>query len=687
MSPIRKIALYTSFLLSFSAQLPTFELHATAKMTIDDFKENKLEEKFPMYFKGFNRTDLSFVMRDIVSDEAFKSNSLVAAKLEELQKELMSVGNVKTEKLQEELTKMIEDKSKHTPFAYVITAARALMLISDKTEEEEQFFKTAGFSTPYTYINFANESDDNIWQALVNWRNTNRTNRDFDFTHQIFPSYNDPDRKQDALLAKRKQVGSVFFMNSFGKNEDLFGFLYLAWMYSKGIHPVPLTLNQSTDKIHGIKMSPWGKFCHDLAHHEIDPGENTIENFANHILNHYLSELRKNFKSFSQSDKEKYSISSLIEPVTEFAITVHEAYSEAITAILEESIKDVDTTSEGAKLSDEFKAFSAGAFVYTHENATDLSRTIATSSLTEIITSAIRPVKELVDKENQADKEKKSSSSEEKTSVLSEEINPTPLEVKSSDSSEEINPTPSEEKISVLSEEINPIPLEVKSSDSSNQGSLVSSTGELAPIETLIPTSSITGESTLTDQEIVAIVQERPLSEFRGSYIYAQGKINADEIASTSVKRNKFHIQAEFDMLDGAKHAYRIITQYSNRLNLSHDRQFLVPAKAVLLRDYNYTIPSVPSEPKIEDDATQFDSKILECRKELNLGRSHLLSYFVKTATTLSEKSESETLSISDQYALNYSRALRKLAKALPPFAEEAQAFIATALQPVNPKV
>lgn len=641
MSPIHKISLYTSFLLSFSAQLPSFELHATAKMTVDDFKERQLEEKFPMYFKGFNRTDMSHVIRDHAKDELFKPNPSIPGKLEALLGELKLAANPKTEKLQEELAKMIEDKSKHSIFAYVVTTARALMLISDKTEEEEQFFKTAGFSLPYTLINIADEADENIWQALVNWSNAERTNRDFDFHSSTLQYYSDPEKKKETLLAKRKQVSRTFFMDAYGKNEDVFGFLYLAWMYSKGTHPVPLTFQASTTKTHGIKMSPWGKFCHDLAHHEIDPAENIIENFSNHILNHYLSELRKNFKSFSQPEKEKYSISNLIEPVTEFAITVHEAYSEALTAIIEESIKGIETSAstnsggEKPELSDEFKAFSAGAFVYTHENPTDLSRTLATSNLREIVASAIRPIAKLVELEKQE--------STDKTTVTSAGNEPTSLETKT----------------------------------------LSATTPELPPIEELIVTSSITGESSLDDKEIVSIIQERPLAEFRGHYHYGS-KLDKDEIASTSVKRNKFHIQVEFDMLDGTKIAYRINTQLTNRLNLAHDRQFLLPAKAILSKDFNYTIPTVPAEPQIEDDASQYDLAVLNCRKELNIGRNHLLSHFLKTATELSDKSSGETLSISDQYSVKYSHALRKLEYAFPSFTGGVQAFISAALKPAE---
>lgn len=636
MLSVRKIALYTSFLLSFSAQLPSSGLQATAKMTIEDFKERKLEEKFPMYFKGFNRTDMSFTISDRATDELFKSNPSVAGKLEGLLRELKSAANPRTEKLHEDLTKMIGDKSKHTTFAYVVMAARSLMLISDKTEDEEQFFKTAGFSLPYTLINVADASNETIWQTLVNWRNSESVNRNFDFSRDTSRIFYDPEKKQETLLAKRKQVGKTFFMDSCGKNEDVFGFLYLAWMYSKGIHPVPVTFQQSTHEIHGIKMSPWGKFCHDLAHHEIDPAENTIENFANHILNHYLVELRKNFKSLTPSEKEKYAISSLIEPVTAFAITVHEAYSEALTAIIEESVKGVtvstqpDATGEGVQLSDEFKAFSAGAFVYTHENPTDLSRNLATSSLREIIASSISPVLKLVEDEKKAGSD---------------------------------NPT-------VLSEDGTP-------------GSSI--TPVLSPIEQLIPTSSITGESPLSDPEIISIVQERPIAEFRGDFLYGD-KINKDEIARAIVKRNKFHIQVEFDMLDGSKVAYRIISQLSNRLNLAHDRQFLQPAKALLAKDFDYTIPTVPAAPKTEDEATQYDSANSACRKDLNLGRSHLLSHFLKAATELSEKSDGEALSISDHYAVKYSAALRKLEYAFPSFIGGVQTFISAALNPVETK-
>lgn len=624
MNSIRKIAIYTSFLLSFSAQLPSFELQATAKMTVQDFQDLELEKKFPMNFRGFSRTDLAIF--DVIKkeDDILKTHPSITAGLKNMLEALKGTEHPRAQTVRDELAKIVDDESKHNVFYYVSSVVRALIMLSEKTDDEEQFFKAAGFSQPYSLINALQVSESEIWGALN--RMSRGVDEQFDFSTQRTRLYYDYADKQTDQLDARAQRKRPVLVPAFGEKEDLFGFFYLAWLYSKGIHPIPVTFKQGEGELHGIKMSPWGKACHDLAHHQGDADDNTIEKLSDHILNHYVTKLKEHAKKLSPDEKKKYATSKVLAPVTEFAVAVHEAYKSALTAVLEKSLTEMGVGKETTKLPDNFKAFSVSAFVRLHETPIELSRSLATSSFSEILTNSVKPIIEYIDEEQKPSQEQSSDQA-------------------ASDTGASIEVVPS--------------------------------------IKKLIPTSIITGETSLTDEEIINIVQERPSSEFRGDYIeyIPSMKINKEQIASVEVTRNKFYIQVTFDMLNGASHAYRMTTEYADRLNLHHDREFLIPAKAILTSQYSYTIPTVPVEVDFADNASGFEAAVTECRKSLNLGRKHLLDYFVKTARELSEKTKDEQLSIADQFALKYSHALRKLQDVLPSFVETPQQFIAEAIE------
>jgi len=380
--------------------------------------------------------------------------------------------------------------------------------------------------------------------------------------------------------------------------------------YYKGMHPVPVTLSTDGSELHGIAMSPWGKFCHDLAHSEIDPANHSVEQFANHILNLYTRKLRETFKDLTTEERAQFSVKAMIPPVTQFALDVHSAYRQSLIDILESSLLYFNVTSDSKKLPPEFEAFSVAAFLDAHEEASDMSRRYVTPDLVELLKS-----------------------SRSKTAL---EIIPQKDEGIPSSSSGE-----SEERV------------------------IVENTRDL-----LFATSFTTGETQLSDEEIFEIAKKLPLSAYLLHYyqLINDQPINSDEIAEYLVNRNKFYTEISIDMLDGTNYLFRQATNYSRTLNLNHDRQMLRPAAAVLAEKYGYKIPVVPN-PLDED----YEEKVAACDKALREGMKYLHDIFALTASEISLQDTESDMTIADRFSVNYTKALRKLAKSMPRFVIDAE--------------
>ncbi len=572
----------------------------------------ELEKRYPTYFRGFSKTDMDLIDFYRSGEKILEPNTALVSKFEKLKEQLDGIDNPALTDLKKELAQFIGDEKKHTLLHYIFSVAQAAIFTSDKSDIENQFFRLAGFSMPYSLINIAKPEGD-LWRALLSWKRKHDDRGDF--THRTYCQFSDRvDQISDSL--RKGLFNSVpYFLLCTESKEDFFGFFYLAWTYSQGIHPVPVTLKPGDERVHGIPMTPWGKLCHDLAHSKIDTGDHSVEQFVNNILNFYLTKLKDNLKTLSIEQKKQYGVKNMIPYVTEFALSVYNAYRESTLAILERSLK-VMKVGEEEKLPELFKAFAAGAFLQSHETPVDLSARFATSSLPEILRSSVQPILSLLDeslKKDEGIEEKKS------TSVVKAD---------------------------------------------------------------LLSTSFTTGETPLSDEEIFEIIKKRPIREYNLDWypFDASSPIKEEEISEYSVKRNQFYIEVTIHMMDGQDYVYRAETNYSRRLNLDHDRQFLLPAKSILKDRYKYSIPKVPSEEAFAGNPESFESAVGECRAVLDLGRRHLLDFFLKTAIDLSQEESEDKATIADRYAIRYSRAISKLQKTMPPFIENIQSFLSEAM-------
>ena len=143
-------------------------------------------------------------------------------------------------------------------------------------------------------------------------------------------------------------------------------------------------------------------------------------------------------------------------------------------------------------------------------------------------------------------------------------------------------------------------------------------------------------------------------------------------------------------MIDGYVHTYREETNYSKTLNIEHDRQLLLPARSILKDKYDYDIPKnikhmsssfINSEVnESQEDVKIYESALQKCRKELDLGRFHLLNYFLEKSKELSEDTSEDEITISDRFSIKYSRSLNKLQKELFPFIENIQSFLSESI-------
>ncbi len=609
---ISALKLSASFAVLMAAATPdamaSLEVFSIEDTTPSSSVSSDLELTFPRHFRGLNGIDRPDVLRnrDINDLKSLMGyDPAIPEKLVELTEVLTQTSNPVFEKLITDIKKATKDKEQQTVLHCILFLGRAALAASTKTEEERHFFKFAGFSNPYKLIDLIDPTTS-FWSALQHLGDEGTRG---DFEHITGKNFSDPTDAMDKLLEKSPFYSRPFLMLMTQPKEDIFGFFTLALTYYKGKHPVPVTLSTDGSKLHGIAMSPWGKFCHDLAHSEVDPANHSVEQFANHILNLYTRKLRETFKDLTTEERAQFSVKAMIPPVTQFALDVHSAYRQSLVDILESSLLYFNVRSDLKKLPPEFEAFSVAAFLDAHEEASDMSMRYATADLVELLKSSrSKTALEIIPQKNEGAPSSSSGGSEERITV---------------------------EK---------------------NQD--------------LFTTSFTTGETLLSDEEIFEIAKKLPLSAYLLHYYHIGGDqpINTDEIAGYSVTRNKFYIEISIDMLDGENYLLRQATNYSRTLNLSHDRQILRPAAAVLAEKYGYKIPVVPN-PLNED----YEEKVAACDKALREGMKYLHDIFAFTATKVSLQDTGSDMTIADQFAVRYTKALRKLAKSMPGFVTDAE--------------
>ncbi|HBN23098.1 MAG TPA: hypothetical protein DD412_07660, partial [Holosporales bacterium] len=326
-------------------------------LSVETYSE--LEKAFPRHFRGISKMDQEDVMRnrnlhDLKTLMGY--NPAIAEKLAILGEALTKTSNPVFEKLLVDIEKAFDDREQQTVFHYVFFLGRSALLASNKTEEERQFFNIAGFSNPYKLIELVDPTSS-FWTTLQHLGDHEDSRGDFSYS--IHRSFFDPTDQIEKLLNKSSLTSRPFLMLITEPKGDIFGFFALALTYYKGQHPVPVTLSSDEGELHGIPMSPWGKFCHDLAHSEADPADYSVEQFASYILNLYTAKLRESFKGLTKEERAQFSVKSMIPVVTEFALEIHAAYRQSLIGILEGSLQHFDVNSRSKKLPPAFEAFSA----------------------------------------------------------------------------------------------------------------------------------------------------------------------------------------------------------------------------------------------------------------------------------------------------------------------------------------
>ncbi|MBN9412952.1 MAG: hypothetical protein J0H12_03375 [Candidatus Paracaedimonas acanthamoebae] len=613
MKLLKKLSLVSSLAIIICTTSPLF-----ASPSMSDY--SRLENEYPSYFKGFSKTanDLNLIKSYRGKEEFRDPDERLSPKFTELYQALVASADQKLHSLAKDLKPYTEDKDKQNMRDYMYFLFTASLAISEHTDSEAQFFRAAGFSGTYSVIKSFDLKNPlkTIWRTLK--KSYEKNDDRGDYTRKNGPlTFTDRTDNFSKKFSQSPFKDITYLMLCTEPNEDVLGLYYLAWTYYKGIHPVPVTLLAGDEKLHGIKMSSWGKVCHDSAHDILDLGDMSAEGFSVILTNYYLEKLTEKLKDLDSTEKKKYSIPKILPYINAFAISVYEAYQESLVAILESSIVPLLKTEKSTPSSD-LTAFMAGAFIHAHEEPILLSPHLATSNLQDILQNSMKQFTSRID-----------------------------------DSTE----------ISALKDEGEP-------KTPSIQGSF--------------STSYITGETTLTDEEIFEIVKKKKLSEyFHTPYQYflnsKYSTIEEDKIAEYSIIRNPFYIQINIVMIDGSECLYRELSNYSKQLNLDHDRHLLLPAEVVLAEKYNYSIPVVPSKDQYPNDSTSFEKAVEECLLQLEKGRGYLMKFFLAEAVKFSTSSTPEGATIADQFAAKYSEALSKLQTEIPAFIGDLQQFLSAA--------
>lgn len=589
-----------------------------------------LEHDFPMLFSGFTATPFELI-------EKFRS----LEKRERLQpmeeiREAMEVLSTQLEALpQFTLIKIDLDKRLLTPgeisiaeYAYYLVRIAASQ--GAGTDEEEAFFKGAGFSWPYASI------QQGDWAAKLSERGVSSI-QDFislfdkmesvkhddrgDFKRATYRYYYDDENTVRKAIKKGPFARTAWPL----PGKDILGLFYLAFTYAKGIHPIPIPFSDKTCALHGINMSRWAQICHDLAHSKGDAANYNAEQFAHHLANHYVNLLRTGKgDDLPQDQVETYSIPEMLPHFITFSMAVHNRYRQSLVEILMFSLVEMDPRNEG-QLPD-FKAFCATAFLQAHERPIDISRKYGTPNLSDLLRAG----------------------------------------------------TPQDSETPIKNEG------EDNKGDNKKESSYVDQEFE---------TSFITGETELTDKQLFDLVKVKPKREFLNNfyaYFGLDALLNEKEIARYKVLRNKFYIDVEITLRDGEKRLFRKATNYSSQLNFDHDLSILKAARPVLKREYAFDLPKIPAIPNLDDAEAikTYEQEALQCRMALEQGFTHLLDMWATYSHNLSHKNPSPILpSIADRFALEYKAAYQNLEVLMPDFAGNLGDFIRDAMKPADPTV
>lgn len=260
-----------------------------------------------------------------------------------------------------------------TPYHYFGLLAHAALSLSKKSNEEESFLRLAGFPVPYGLVEGfkPTQSADSVALALFS---SNSPSYQGAYSAYYTKGFRDPAKKMKAVFSTNIFKSTPHFFITQNPGESELGLYYLATMYAQGIHPIPVALDPNDDKLHGLNLPPWGEVCHDLAHSEADRADFSMRQFAYHIMNAYSVHIAM------LGEKEARDLpwaSDILEPVAHYAKAIHTAYRQGVLDIVNDAQEHFGVSAKTTKLSAEFEAFSAAAFLMLHEEPRSLDHAYA----------------------------------------------------------------------------------------------------------------------------------------------------------------------------------------------------------------------------------------------------------------------------------------------------------------------
>lgn len=584
-----------------------------------------LERDFPMLFSGFSATPFTLIeqFRSLNDSDPLQPMVGIREEMEALSTQLKIASQLTH--IQKDLDERLLTSGPISCVEYIYYLARVALAQGTGTDDEEIFFKAAGFSMPYASIRqgdwaakLSQKSVSSFQDFISLFKNVDSLKYDErgDFVRTRYCNYFD----DEDIVRKAIQKGPFAKTAWPLPGKDILGFFYLAFTYAKGIHPIPIPFSDKSCVLHGIEMSRWAQVCHDLAHSNADAVNYNAEQFAHHFANHYVNLLRTGKgDDLTPDEREKYSIPEMLPHFINFSLSVHNLYQQSLVDILMLSLQEMDPRVEAHRPG--FEAFCVAAFLQAHERPIDISRKYGTHNLSDLL------------------------------SVGTPQESEAPVKNQGQADAGDIDLVPT-----YLDQEFE--------------------------------TSFITGETQLTDKQIFDLVKLKPKSEFIKNHHYVfnvDTVINEKEIARYKVFKNKFYVEVEITLRDGEKRLFRKVTNYSSQMNFEHDLSILKAARTVLKKDYSYNLPKIPVIPyPLNTEAVKaYEQEALQCRLDLEQGFKNLLDIWAKCSRDLCRRTMSPfTSSISDRFESGYKAAYQDLAAFMPPFVGDLEHFIRDATKP-----
>ncbi len=374
-------SLFLSSALSLALIIPGF----ASSLRTDDL--TTLEQRFPAHFAGFSAAPLGF------ADEIRKSMKnpfIVQPGLEPLFGRLLMTLDGKPEfvDLHGELKAYMNSSPEHTLIRYVYFIFKLAGAQKTGLPEEGYFLKGAGFPHPYSMINrpdFTSMLSD-FNQFLAGFATSDDDEDDDDDDSRIGTTHHFRDKK-DAVRNQFVYKGPFSSVVLPLPGEDNLGYFYLALTYLKGIHPLAIPIEDNRCELHGISMSRYAKFCHDMAHFQDDPIDQIVHQFICYLIDHNLNIARTALNTLTAEQRKRHAVRYVLPHCARFGMDVHNLYHKSLLDILWLSLKDLNPLEEAKRV--EFEAFSVASCLVVHEQKNFNPKAYGTPILKDILTSEI----------------------------------------------------------------------------------------------------------------------------------------------------------------------------------------------------------------------------------------------------------------------------------------------------------